>query len=58
MREKVADLTKLQDAWLAEMPNPIKSGAKRYGMEPPPGSTPKKDKKASKKKAAKNPSAL
>ncbi|MEI7850960.1 MAG: sulfatase-like hydrolase/transferase [Kiritimatiellales bacterium] len=58
MPEKVAELTKLHDAWLAEMSNPIKSGAKRYGMEPPPGNTPKKDKKASKKKAAKNPSAL
>ena len=58
MPVKVAELTKLHDAWLAEMSNPIKSGAKRYGMEPPPGSTPKKDKKASKKKASKNPSAL
>jgi len=52
MPEKVAELTNLHDAWLAEMPDPIKSGAKRYGMEPPPGSAPKKDKKASKKKAA------
>jgi arylsulfatase A-like enzyme len=58
MPEKVAELTELHDAWLAEMPNPIKAGAKRYGMEPPPGSTPKKDKKASKKKAAKKSSAL
>ena len=32
MPETVAELTKLHDAWLAEMPNPIKGGGKRYGM--------------------------
>jgi arylsulfatase A-like enzyme len=32
MPEKVAELTKLHDAWLAEMANPVKAGAKRFGM--------------------------
>ena len=32
MPEKVADLTKLHDAWLAEMANPVKGEGKRYGM--------------------------
>ena len=51
MPEKVTALTKLHDAWLAEMANPIKAGAKRYGMEPPPGTLPKKAKSDRKKKA-------
>ena len=37
MPGKVAELTKLHDAWLAEMPDPVKSGTKRYGMAPTPG---------------------
>jgi arylsulfatase A-like enzyme len=49
MPEKVVELTKLHDAWLAEMPNPIKSGGKRFGMEPPPG-TPQRKAKADRKK--------
>jgi arylsulfatase A-like enzyme len=47
-----AGLTKLHDAWLAEMPNPVKAGAKRYGMPAPEGSTPKRSKAARRKKAA------
>jgi hypothetical protein len=45
MPEKVAALTKLHDAWLAEMPNPVKSGAKRYGMTAPGGDSPVKPQK-------------
>lgn len=37
MPEKVADLTALHDAWLAKMANPVKGGAKRYGMPVPKG---------------------
>ncbi len=39
---KVAELTQLHDAWLAPMPAPIKSGPKRFGMEPPPARKPRK----------------
>jgi arylsulfatase A-like enzyme len=53
--EKLAELTKLHDAWLAEMPNPIKAGGKRYGMEPPAGSVPKKAKADRKKKTQEPP---
>ena len=52
MPEKVAELTRLHDAWLTEMPNPIKAGGKRYGMEGPAGSPPKKAKADRKKKNA------
>ena len=52
MPEKVAELTKLHDAWLAEMPNPIKDGAKRYGMPEPEGTKAKKPKTERKKKDA------
>lgn len=45
MPEKVAELTKLHDAWLAEMANPVKAGAKRFGMPEPEGSAPMKKKK-------------
>ncbi len=31
MPEKLAELTALHDTWLADMANPIKGGAKRYG---------------------------
>lgn len=48
MPEKVAELTKLHDAWLANMANPVSAGAKRYGMSPPEGSRPKKKKKKEK----------
>lgn len=32
MPEKVVELTKLHDAWLAEMADPVKGGGKRYGL--------------------------
>ncbi len=53
--EKVTALTKLHDAWLAEMPSPVKAGGKRYGMEVPGGSAPKKSKADRKKKAPQVP---
>lgn len=53
MPEKVTELTKLHDAWLAEMPEPIQAGAKRYGMTQPEGSRPKKPKKSKAKDRAK-----
>lgn len=34
---KVAELTELHDAWLAEMANPLHGGAKRFGMAAPEG---------------------
>jgi arylsulfatase A-like enzyme len=55
MPEKVAELTKLHDTWLAEMAQPIKGEAKRYGMPLPEGSKPKKPKSERKKKAAAAP---
>ncbi len=50
MPGKVAELTKLHDAWLAEMPEPIQAGAKRFGMTPPADGKPKKPKSERKKK--------
>ena len=47
--EKVAELTKFHDAWLAEMAAPMKSGSKRFGIEPPPGTAPKRPKSERKK---------
>jgi len=35
--EKVGELTKLHDIWLAQMAMPMRAGAKRFGMEPPAG---------------------
>ncbi|MBL9186235.1 MAG: sulfatase-like hydrolase/transferase [Opitutaceae bacterium] len=55
MPEKVAALTKLHDAWLAAMPNPVKAGGKRHGMEAPAGTPPKKAKADRKKKTAPPP---
>ncbi len=52
---QVAALTQLHDVWLAEMITPVKSGAKRYGMTPPPGTPAKKAKSDRKKKPAKTP---
>ncbi len=49
MPEKVAELTRLHDAWLAEMPEPIQAGAKRFGMTPPAGAPSKKPKSERKK---------
>jgi arylsulfatase A-like enzyme len=52
MPEKVAELTKLHDAWLAETANPIKGEGKRYGMEGSSDKAPKKAKADRKKKKA------
>lgn len=49
MPEKVASLKALHDAWLAQMPEPIKAGAKRYDMLPAGTEKTKKPKKGSKK---------
>ncbi len=49
MPEKVAELTKLHDAWLAEMANPKSAGGKRYGMEAPAGTKANKPKSERKK---------
>lgn len=49
MPEKVASLKALHDAWLAQMPEPIKAGAKRYDMLPAGIEKTKKPKKRSKK---------
>jgi arylsulfatase A-like enzyme len=51
MPEKVAELTKLHDAWLAEMAKPVKAGEKRYDMAPQMEKKPKKMTKEEKKKA-------
>ena len=45
MPEKVAELTKLHDAWLAEMAKPVKAGEKRYDMAAKTDEKPKKKKK-------------
>jgi arylsulfatase A-like enzyme len=45
MPEKVAGLTKLHDAWLAEMAKPVKAGEKRYDMAAKTDEKPKKKKK-------------
>ena len=49
MPEKVAELTKLHDAWLAEMANPVNAGAKRFGMPLAEGAKTKKPKSERKK---------
>lgn len=49
MPEKVAELTKLHDGWLAEMANPKTAGAKRFGMPLPEGAKTKKPKAERKK---------
>lgn len=51
MPEKVAELTKLHDAWLANMAKPVKAGEKRYDMAPQASKKPKKMTKEEKKKA-------
>jgi arylsulfatase A-like enzyme len=45
MPEKVAELTKLHDAWLADMAKPVKAGEKRYDMAAKTDEKPKKKKK-------------
>ena len=52
MPERVAELTKLHDAWLAEMASPVKGEGKRYGMEGSADKAPKKAKADRKKKKA------
>ena len=49
MPEKVAELTKLHDAWLADMAKPIKAGEKRYDMATKSEKKPRKKKKKDKK---------
>lgn len=49
--DRVAALTKLHDTWLAEMPNPVKAGGKRFGLAAPDGTMPKKAKADRKKKS-------
>lgn len=49
MPEKVAELTKLHDAWLAQMAKPVKAGEKRYDFTAKGGEMPKKKKKKAKK---------
>jgi len=55
MPEKVAELTKLHDAWLAEMAMPVKGEGKRFGMESSADKAPKKAKSDRKKKNPPNP---
>lgn len=45
MPEKVAELTRLHDAWLSDMARPIKAGEKRYGMGSEEGGKPQKKRK-------------
>lgn len=45
MPEKVAELTRLHDAWLADMARPVKAGEKRYGMASEAGEKPRKKKR-------------
>jgi arylsulfatase A-like enzyme len=52
MPEKAAELARLHDVWLAEMADPIKGEAKRYGMPLPEGNKPKTPKSERKKKTA------
>lgn len=51
MPEKVAELTKLHDAWLAQMAKPVKAGEKRYNLNAPAIKKPKKMTKEEKKKS-------
>lgn len=47
-REKVAELTSLHDAWLAQMAKPVKAGEKRYDLAPQVGEKSNKRKKKDK----------
>ncbi|MCA1964881.1 MAG: sulfatase-like hydrolase/transferase, partial [Prosthecobacter sp.] len=51
MPDKVAELTKLHDTWLTQMPKPVKEGEKRYDMAAQTGKKPKKMTKEEKQKA-------
>jgi arylsulfatase A-like enzyme len=50
MPEKIAALTKLHDAWLADMAKPVKAGEKRYDIATTDGTKPPKKKKKKDKK--------
>jgi arylsulfatase A-like enzyme len=50
MPEKIAALTKLHDAWLADMAKPVKAGEKRYDIAATDGTKPPKKKKKKDKK--------
>lgn len=45
MPEKVLELTRLHDGWLAEMASPVKAGAKRYEADPQADAQPKNPKR-------------
>jgi len=47
--EKITELTRLHDAWLAEMPNPVNVGAKRWGMPTPESVSTQRTKRERKK---------
>jgi arylsulfatase A-like enzyme len=49
MPEKVAELTRLHDAWLAQMAKPVKAGEKRHDMAVRADEKPARKKKKSKK---------
>jgi arylsulfatase A-like enzyme len=53
MPDKVAELTKRHDAWLADMAKPVKAGEKRYDMAVNEGTTPNKPKKMTKEEKKK-----
>jgi arylsulfatase A-like enzyme len=53
--EKVAELIKLHDTWLAQMANPTKASGKRQPLEAAASPAPKKSKADRKKKAAPAP---
>ena len=53
MPDKVAELTKRHDAWLADMAKPVKAGEKRYDMAVKEGTTPTKPKKMTKEEKQK-----
>jgi arylsulfatase A-like enzyme len=53
MPDKVAELTKLHDVWLADMAKPVKAGEKRYDMAAKEGAPPKKPKKMTKEEKQK-----
>jgi hypothetical protein len=54
MPEKVAELTKMHEAWLAPFPNPINGGGKKWGTDPTAG---KKKAKSDRKKNQGEPAA-
>ncbi len=53
MPDKVAELTKRHDTWLADMAKPVKAGEKRYDMAVNQGTSSKKPKKMTKEEKQK-----